>query len=237
MIEQEIRVQVQLQDIQLSDSFFTSADYSALLAKMSTELRGIIRDALASLRSEYERSSEILVSEVAREAETRIRAVGESKIKAGSHHARNLLFTAFTILPPSSFLAQSEVQSASGTSVQLLVGSILNDIRPTVRQSVRTMIANQFEIFSGDDSSFVESMTERVVLRITQYTREQVEYFLKQLRNPPQPPPTVVARTPSWPPAVGGKRLQSIFGISGANNVKLETPGYQYAYISAGEED
>ena len=77
VIEQEIRVQMQLQDIQLADSFFASADYSALLAKMSTELRVTIRNALASLRFEFERSSEALISEVAREVEATIRAVGK----------------------------------------------------------------------------------------------------------------------------------------------------------------
>ena len=77
VIEQEIRVQMQLQDVQLAESFFASADYSELLAKMSTELRVTIRNALASLRSEFERSSETLISEVAREIKATIRAVGK----------------------------------------------------------------------------------------------------------------------------------------------------------------
>ena len=100
------------------------------------------------------------------------------------------------------------------------------------------MIANRFEIFSGDDSSFVEEITEQVILRITKYTREQVEYFLKQSRKPVQPARPVVGKAvPSWPPAAGSGGLQAIFGISGANNVKVETPGYQYAYLTAGGEE
>ena len=130
------------------------------------------------------------------------------------------------------------MQSASSSSAQSIVGFILNDIRPSVRQSVRTMIANRFEIFSGDDSSFVEEITEQVILRITKYTREQVEYFLKQSRKPVQPARPVVGKAvPSWPPAAGSGGLQAIFGISGANNVKVETPGYQYAYLTAGSEE
>ena len=86
MIEQEIRVQMQLQDIQLSESFFASADYSALLAEMDSELRGMIRDAQASLRSQYEESSEILISEVAREVETTIRIVGKYQINVWHHY-------------------------------------------------------------------------------------------------------------------------------------------------------
>merc|ERR1712027_144892 len=97
----------QLQDVQLSESFFASADYSELLAKMSTELRVTIRNALASLRTEFERSSETLISEVAREVEATIRAV-----------------------------ARSEAISASSSSVEIIVGTILDDIRPSVRQTV-----------------------------------------------------------------------------------------------------
>ena len=129
------------------------------------------------------------------------------------------------------------MRSASSTSVQIIVGSILNDIRPSVGQSVRTMIANQFEIFSGDDFSFAEMITDRVIQRITKYTSEQVEYFLKQAKSLTQPAQPVVARAPSWPPALGSGRLKAIFGISGANNVKVETPGYQYKYLGGRETD
>ena len=131
------------------------------------------------------------------------------------------------------FLARSEANSASGSSVEIIVGSILDDIRPSVRQTVRTMISTRFEIFNVDDSSFVEKITGRVIQQITEYTREQVEYFMEQSKIPAQPAKPVLNK--SWPPAVGSGSLQSIFGISGANNVKVETPGYQYAYVT-GEE-
>merc|ERR1712117_675254 len=176
-----------------AESFFASADYSALLAKMSTELRVTIRNELASLRSESERSSETLISEVAREIEATIRAV-----------------------------ARSEANSASSSSVEIIVGSILDDIRPSVRQTVRTMISTRFEIFNVDDSSFVE--------KITEYTREQVQYFVEQSKIPAQPAKPVLNKS-----AVGSGSLQSIFGISGANNVRVETPGYRYAYLTGKE--
>merc|ERR1712117_874106 len=193
----------QLQDVQLAESFFASADYSALLAKMSTELRVTIRNALASLRSEFERSSETLISEVAREIKATIRAV-----------------------------ARSEAESASSSSVEIVVGSILDDIRPSVRQTVRTMISTRFEIFNADDSSFVEKITGRVIQQITEYTREQVQYFIEQSKIPAQTAKPVVLNKS---PTVGSGSLQSIFGISGANNVKVETPGYRYAYLTGKE--
>ena len=85
------------------------------------------------------------------------------------------------------FLARSEANSASSSSVEIIVGSILDDIRPSVRQTVRTMISTRFEIFNVDDSSFVEKITGRVIQQITEYTREQVQYFMEQSKIPAQP--------------------------------------------------
>ena len=127
-------------------------------------------------------------------------------------------------------LARSEAESASSSSVEIVVGSILEDIRPSVRQTVRTMISTRFEIFNADDSSFVERITGRVIQQITEYTREQVQYFVEQSKIPAQPAKPVLNKS-----AVGSGSLQSIFGISGANNVKVETPGYRYAYLTGKE--
>ena len=127
-------------------------------------------------------------------------------------------------------LARSEANSASSSSVEIIVGSILDDIRPSVRQTVRTMISTRFEIFNVDDSSFVEKITGQVIQQITEYTREQVQYFMEQSKIPAQPAKPVLNKS-----AVGGGSLQSIFGISGANNVRVETPGYRYAYLTGKE--
>jgi len=122
-------------------------------------------------------------------------------------------------------VAQSEVQSTTSTSVSTIVGSILNGIRPSIRESIRNRIESetQFGLFTSDDASFVESIMEQVIQQVTVYAREQVELYLQQ-RTPRAPLTQAVAAAP----AAGG-RLQALFGISGVNNIKVDTPAYQYA--------
>ena len=122
----------------------------------------------------------------------------------------------------------------------------MDGIRPSIRESIRNRIESekQFGLFTSDDASFVESIVEQVrveiqqrdiqisatffslgqvIQQVTVYAREQVEFYLQQ-RTPRAPPTPAVATAP----ATGG-RLQSLFGISGVNNIKVDTPAYQYA--------
>ena len=138
------------------------------------------------------------------------------------------------------------MQSTTSTSVSTIVGSILNGIRPSIRESIRNRIESetQFGLFTSDDASFVESIMEQVrveiqqrdvqiaatffslvqvIQQVTVYAREQVELYLQQ-RTPRAPLTQAVAAAP----AAGG-RLQALFGISGVNNIKVDTPAYQYA--------
>jgi hypothetical protein len=103
------------------------------------------------------------------------------------------------------------------------------DLEQFLRQSIRTAVTanSNYVVFDGGDAAFVEDVLTQVLTRVRSYVVQQVKYFLQQKKIVVAPLPLPDAPAPA--PA-GGSRLQSIFGLSGANNVKVDTPNYNYGY-------
>lgn len=108
---------------------------------------------------------------------------------------------------------QATVQQTAGTSDADLIARIISQLTPFIRESVTTSLGGQSS--STSTTTTVVEQAEPVVNVIT--TEEIVQ-------------PQVLTTTTLTGAPVASSATASIFGTGGANNVRVETPEFNFAY-------